>query len=244
MTTISIKKKRSPDLKIPAFIVDGELHAKLNEFDLTRLMNKHNFTLFLGRPGSGKSSLAISLLQTPTMFKKVYHNIILFCPANSRASVKNDFWNRNLPEEQIYDDLTLDTLKSAYALVEENAKEGYKTLVIMDDVQTALKDVEIQKLLLHMVNNRRHGYLSIWLLCQSYFTIPRMVRNALTNLFIFKVSKNDMAEIFKEQIETDYDKSNNVLANSFKNSHDFIFIDSNTKKLFINFDEIIYNEIQ
>ena len=93
-----------------------------------------------------------------------------------------------------------------------------------------------------MVNNRRHGYLSIWLLCQSWMTIPRMVRNALTNLLIFKISKNDMAEIFKEQIETDYEKFTTVLQNSFKNSHDFIFIDSNTKKLFINWDEIIYNE--
>ena len=95
-----------------------------------------------------------------------------------------------------------------------------------------------------MVNNRRHGYLSIWLLCQSYFTIPKIVRNALTNLFIFKVSKNDMAEIFKEQVETDYDKFSNVLANSFKNSHDFLFLDSNTKRLFINWDEILYDDQQ
>ena len=68
-----------------------------------------------------------------------------------------------------------------------------------------------------------------------------MVRNALTNLFIFKVSKNDMKEIFTEQVETDYDKFTNILANSFKKSHEFIFIDSSSKKLFINFDEIIYN---
>ena len=145
--------------------------------------------MFLGKAGSGKSSLAISLLQTPTMFKKVFHNIILFCPINSRASVKNDFWNKNLPAEQIYDDLPIENLSSAYALVEENAKEGFKTLIVLDDVQSALKNIEIQKLLLHCVNNRRHGYLSIWLLCQSYITIPRMVRNALTDLFIFKYPK-------------------------------------------------------
>ena len=71
--------------------------------------------------------------------------------------------------------------------------------------------------------------------------IPKMMRNALTNLFIFKISKNDITKIFEEQIETDYDKFTKILANSFKNSHDFLFIDSATKKLFINFDEIIYN---
>src|ERR1700722_19418922 len=226
---------------MPTFIADGQLATKLNDYELTALLNKHNFTLFLGKAGSGKSSLAISLLQTPTVFKKVFHNIILFCPINSRVSVKNDFWNKNLPAEQIYDDLPIENLSSAYTLVEENAKEGFKTLIVLDDVQSALKNIEIQKLLLHCVNNRRHGYLSIWLLCQSYITIPRMVRNALTDLFIIKISKNDMHLIFNEQIEMDYDKFTNVLENSFKNSHDYLFIDSNTKRLFINFDEIIYN---
>ena len=56
---------------------------------------------------------------------------------------------------------------------------------------------------------------------------------SLTNLFIFKISKNDMAELFKEQIETDYNKFTTVLQNSFKNSHDFLFIDSKIMKIYL-----------
>ena len=63
----------------------------LDEYEITKLMNRSNFALFLGKAGSGKSTLLISLLQSPSLFKKVYHNIILFCPPNSRASTKNDF---------------------------------------------------------------------------------------------------------------------------------------------------------
>ena len=63
MSNISIKKNTAPELRMPAFLVDGELSSKLNDFELTKLLNKHNFTLFLGRAGSGKSSLAISFLQ-------------------------------------------------------------------------------------------------------------------------------------------------------------------------------------
>lgn len=240
--SITIKQNEAPDLKMPHFSVDGELHKKLNDFDVTRLMNKHNFCLFLGKPGSGKSSLAISLLQTKTMFKGVFHNIFLFCPPNSRASIKNDFWNKNLPEEQIFDDLTLETLGAAYNMAQVDGQEGFQSLIVIDDMQSALKNMDIQKLLLHMVSNRRHAKLSIWLLCQSYFTIPKMVRNSLTNLFVFKVSKNDMTEIFKEQIEMDFDKFTHVLENSFKNAHDFLFIDSSTKRLFINWDEILHSE--
>ena len=74
---ISIKKNTEPIMKRPKFIVDGELAPKLNNYDLTQLMNKHIFTLFLGKSGSGKSSLVISLLQTPAMIKNIWHNIIL-----------------------------------------------------------------------------------------------------------------------------------------------------------------------
>ena len=48
MNNINIKKNKAPNLKVPKFNVDHELHEKLNEFELTKLLNKHNFTLFLG----------------------------------------------------------------------------------------------------------------------------------------------------------------------------------------------------
>lgn len=240
--SITIKQNEAPELKLPKFTVDDELHKKLNDYELTKLMNQHNFTLFLGMPKSGKSSLTIGFLQTKTMFKGVFHNIFLFCPPNSRASIKNDFWGKNLPEDQIYDDLTLETLGAAYNMAQVDGQEGFQSLIVIDDMQSALKNMDIQKLLLHMVSNRRHAKLSIWLLCQSYFTIPRMVRNSLTNLFVFKVSKNDMTEIFKEVIEMDFDKFTHVLENSFKKKHDFLFINRETKQLFINWDEIIYSE--
>lgn len=239
---IHIKQNPKPELKMPKFNVDVPLAKKLDDYDLTSLLNRHNFTLFLGKAGSGKSSLCISLLQTKSMFKRVYHNIILFCPPNSRASVKNDFWNTNLPVEQIYDELNLENLEEAYELAQADGKNCFKTLFIFDDVQSALKDTSIQKLLLHIVNNRRHSCVSIWLLCQSYFSIPRMVRNALTDLFLFKISKNDMREIMKEQIEMDLEKFTDVLKNSFKNPHDFLYINSLSRRLFLNFDEIIYND--
>ena len=183
--SFKIKHNEKPEMKLPKFSVDGELHNKLNKYELTKLINKHTFTLILGKAGQGKSSLEIGLLQTPSLLKNVYHNILLFCPPNSRASISNDFWSKSLPDEQIFDEITIDTLQYAYDVAQENATEGYKTLIIMDDCQKYLKDNDIQKLLLHMVNNRRHAQLSIHLLCQNYFSIPKQVRLALTNIFVF-----------------------------------------------------------
>jgi GTPase SAR1 family protein len=89
--------------------------------------------LFLGKAGSGKSSLLISLLQTKGLFKRVFHDIILFCPPNSRASISNDFWSKNLPEENVFDEVTEETLQNAYDVAQANALEGFQTLIVLDD---------------------------------------------------------------------------------------------------------------
>jgi hypothetical protein len=195
--------------------------------------------LFLGKAGSGKSTLLISLLQSPRMFKNIYHNIILFCPPNSRASIKNDFWSV-LPDEQIYDELNYENLAEAYSLAEQNALEGFRTLIVLDDVQKSLKG-ECEKLLLHMVNNRRHSNLSIWLACQTYKSIPMQVRMGLTSLFVFKINKQEMKNIFDEQVEISDEVFKEILEISFNKLHDFIFIDTNSQRIFLNWDEILIN---
>ena len=96
---ISIKNNKSPILNKPSFTVDNKLSEKLDNIEVFKLMNKSHFCLFLGKAGSGKSSLTVSFLNSKDAFKKVFHNIFLFCPSNSRASIKNDFWGSNLPED-------------------------------------------------------------------------------------------------------------------------------------------------
>ena len=239
---ISLIKNKKPNLKMPTFNVDGELHKNLNDYSLTSLMNKSNFSLFLGKAGQGKSSLAISLLKTKGLFKGVYHNIFLFCPPNSRASIKNDFWGENLPEEQIYDELNLENLQQVYDLAQEDAVEGFKSLIILDDVQKYLKDVDIQKLLLHIVNNRRHALTSVWILAQNYFQIPKQVREAITGAFIFKISKVEFINIFSELIEKEKSLFQEIIEKyAYKEPHSFVFLDTNTGRLFSNWDEISIN---
>jgi hypothetical protein len=235
--SIEIKHNDAPKLKKPKFTVDSELHNKLNNYEITKQLNRHNFTLYLGKAGSGKSTLLISMLNTPSLFKGVYHTIILFCPANSRASIKDDFWSI-LPEEQIFDEMNIDTLTEAYNMAQDNASEGFKTLIVLDDVQKALKG-ECEKLLLSMVNNRRHNFLSIWLCCQTYNSIPRQVRQGLTDLFIFKVGSVEIKNILDEVVELESDIFRQITKIAYTKPHDFLYINHATQRLFHNFDEII-----
>ena len=50
---MNIIKNKEPKLLMPSFSVDTELDKKLNEYEITKLMNKSNFSLFLGKAGSG-----------------------------------------------------------------------------------------------------------------------------------------------------------------------------------------------
>jgi len=238
---IQVKHNSVPNLKLPKFNVDTELDDKLNDYDITRLMNKSNFTTFLGKAGSGKSSLLISFLKTSALFKRVYSSILLFMPPNSRASIKDSFFDKYLPEDQIYDEVNLENLKEVYDIAQSNAKDGENTLIIFDDVQKYFKG-ENEKLLLHMINNRRHARLSIWFAVQTYNSIPRQVRQGITDMFVFKINKTEMENIFSEQIEQHKDLFIEILKFIFRKSHDFMYINTNSQRIFSNWDELLIND--
>ena len=142
----------------------------------------------------------------------------------------------------MFDELTLQNLETVYELAQENAKEGLKTLIILDDVQKQLKDNQISKLLLHMVNNRRHARLSIWMACQTFNSIPRQVRQGITDLFIFKINKVEQENIINEILEYDKKQIDIINKNTFLKMHDFMYINTNSQRIFSNWSELVFNE--
>jgi hypothetical protein len=145
-----------------------------------------------------------------------------------------------LPAENIYDELNETTLQDAYNRCKEISKEGYKSLLIFDDVQKDFKG-ESEKLLQNICNNRRHDRISIIFCVQTYKSLSKTARNALSNLIIFKVNKTQMRDIFDEQIETMRERFEEILDLAYKNPHEFISIDCNSQRCFNNWDEVIIN---
>jgi predicted ATPase len=240
--SVSIIENIEPKLKRPTFLVDGKLDNKLDDYEVTKLMNKSNFTLFLGPAGSGKTSMIVSLLNTPELFRKVYHTIYLFMGKNSRDSIKGSFFDKQIPPEQIYDDLVEENLSEVYDKIRDDAEQGFLSLILLDDVQRQLKNKDVEKLLLHIINNRRHLKTSIWCANQNYINLPRPIRMGLTNIFCWKVKKREIENLLTEQIELSKDNFENVLKHCFKETHDFIFLDTISQRLFSNWDEIIIDE--
>ena len=94
-----------------------------------------------------------------------------------------------------------------------------------------------------MINNRRHARLSIWLCCQNYFQIPKQIRAGLTDLFIFKVNKSELENIFLDQVEQFKDDFMKIMKMVYNEPHNFLYINTNSQRLFFNCNEILINDL-
>jgi hypothetical protein len=56
------------------------------------------------------------------------------------------------------------------------------------------------------------------------------------------VKKREIENLLTEQIEIPKEKFTDLMKVCFKESHDFIFLDSTSQRLFSNWDEIILDE--
>lgn len=233
---IEVIKNEKPDLDHGKMVCDTGLHKKLNEYELTKHFNNHSFNMLIGRPRSGKSSLAQGLFRSNKVFKKVFHKIVLFQPPNSRGSIKDDIFNK-IPPEDIYDELTVLDLKKVIA--QFKAEPELNKAIILDDMGAYLKNNEIQQLLKELVFNRRHLRVSIFVMAQSYKSLPLDLRKLVTNFIIFKVSKMELNEIFSENIESLNAFTDEISKVVFDKPHQFLFANIEDRKLYKNWDELV-----
>ena len=150
---ITIKQNKKTILPSCEMLCDKKLHPKLDEYELTKFLNMHSTNLIVGKPGSGKTSMIYSFMKSKKLLAKVYDKIYLFQPEQSRQSMKDKLFDQ-LPEDQKFDELTVDNLEmGAY-----------------------LKNNETRKLLKELIMNRRHYHISIYFLVQTWYSIEKDVR--------------------------------------------------------------------
>lgn len=237
MTTLRIKKNDSPALKTLEMLCDGGLADKLNNYDLTTFMNTHSTNLFIGRPGSGKTSLLYSFFKSKELFAKVYHNIFLFQPSASRSSMKDKLFDK-LPDENKYEELSFENLNDVMTRIKDEDKE-YNNCIIFDDMGAYLKNKETKQLLKELIYNRRHLRTSIFFLVQTYLSIEKDIRKLFSNIFVFKVSKKELETIFEEVVEREKDNILPISRLVYDKPYEYLFINTDTGRLFKKFDEIL-----
>jgi hypothetical protein len=242
---IKIIKNHEIKLHIPVFLCDSNaVGDHLNEHPLTELLNVYGFLCLIGRPGSGKTSFAISLItQTnPKIYKKTHHHIIILMPSNSIGSLKKNPFDV-LPEENIYNELDDTSLSEIYNKIDTYSKDDEKTLLFIDDMTADLKKTQFIILTLKkLIYNRRHLKLNIIITAQSYVNMPLDIRKCITNLIMFKPPKKEMEIVFNETIENGKDKFIDIMKLTYDSKHNFLFINIPSQRMFKNWDEIIIEE--
>ena len=242
---INIKVNEKPIINIPKIIVDVPLHKKLERFEQTKLINKSFNAGVLGKPGGGKTSMVHGMLTTKELLQHVFSTIIYFMPPSSRSSIEDPIFDQ-LNKNDVFDDLNQSNLLQAEKRIHETRDKKEFTLMVFDDVQKDLKG-EAEPLLLKLASNRRHLRLCIIIIAQSYKAIPSKVRKLFSDLYIFDLSADDLEAIRQELVPISRKKwLENIemyLQHNLSAKHDYLYVNTLTRRIFINFDEIVDSDI-
>ena len=238
--SISIQKNPKPNLPKCEMLCDGGLNPKLDKYELTKFLNKHSTNLLIGSAGSGKTSLLYSFFKSKKLLRNTFENIYLFQPEASSGSMADNIF-ATIPDEQRFSELTAENLGGVMETIKAEDKK-FNNCILIDDMTAFLKDYEVDKLLRDLIFNRRHYRTSIFFLVQSYKSVPLQIRKAFSNLFVFKVSKTELQTIFMELLEKSKDHYLDIAKLVFDAPFEYLFLNTETQRIFKGFDEIMIHE--
>ena len=144
-----------------------------------------------------------------------------------------------LPHEQIKHTFDCEELRNQIDNYRQNKK---KTLLIIDDFTAELKNKRNFENFNHLVQNRRHYKLSIFLLVQYYNSVPLPIRRSINSIFLFKCNKKEFEDIFLELFNLQKDIANKLQKFVFSNKFNFMFVNVSEQIYYRNFDKIIMPE--
>lgn len=235
---MNLIKNAAPDFGKIKMNVDEVLHPRLLEYPaVADCFSTTNFTIFAGPPGSGKTNLLINFLNK--LYKKVYHQIIIIMPEQSRKSVKEDNVFERIRPENIYDDLTMEVLDEVYEKIKDAANYEENTLLIVDDFQNLLKSKDIIKTLEKLVIKCRHLRTTIFLLQQNYNKLAQPIRLLAFNVVAFDVGKTQLLKLYTELSTIPKDKFDEITDFVFNAKYNFLILNNRSKKIYKNWDEIV-----
>jgi len=233
MQKFTITKRSGLDFKPPDFLCDKVIHPQITP----PLPCTAHAMLICGAPGSGKTSMMVSLLQEKQAFRKVFDQVFVCMPPSSARSLKKNIFEKH---DKMYDDLTYETLENILEQTRESTKENLNSLVVIDDFGAALKDNEIQRQLKELIWNRRHLRTSIWILVQSYISVPLQLRKAVSHLISYKPrNKIEFQKIFEELVQLPKETADELSRFIYKDDkYAKMFVDCSTGDIYKNFDQI------
>ena len=164
-------------------------------------MKEPHTALFIAPTGVGKTHLALNLLESE--YKNHFDFIVIICPTLKYTELyKSRGWVWTDPEV-----IPIQPCNQLYYLIEKicDLLTGSKTLFLIDDIiADETLDKRRQPLLELAISGRHKGH-SLWLLTQSYTSIPKNIRRQAKLLYVwYPKNRTDLNDIHEEKdvIET------------------------------------------
>ena len=198
----------------------------------TNIPNRNGFIYTLiGAPGTGKSSLLLSLFRDKHYYKKKFQNVYLITPESSYLSVSNHPFEGH---SKVYHELTEDLIADIYETLLENKRECVAngdaiehSCVIIDDFASELKDIDMIRALKSVLIKSRHIACSFIFTLQAYNLFPLVLRKMITNVSLFKPkNQEELISVRKELIGMKIDKTQELMNFVFDAQYNHLDIDT------------------
>lgn len=236
MKIVELQKPKLPNIHM---MCDDIIDPKLEKFPAIRTcFGTSATTIISGGTGSGKTTFVLQLMK---VFKKCFHQVIIMMPENSFRSIspEDNVFAKYLEKENIYHEYNEEILAEVSEKIDEAAAEGYYTLLIIDDFGSVLKNKMEAKQLQTLFLKNRHLRLSVMVLCQNFYQMPKIVREIANNAIIFNTNKSQNLKFYEEMFsgkKKDFDE----LMKMMTTTHDYLLVSLKHKKLYYNWNEIIF----
>ena len=196
-------------------------------------LEDYNFaTCMIAPPGSGKTNLIINLLCKKGKFYNRKFNRVVFWSPSIHTIGKSIM----LPDDQIHSNFDLADLENELKMIEERADISFHTLFVFDDmIKDFKKNVKEFKA---MIFNRRHHSLSVIITSQYYYLIPKELRQSFSSIYLFKLGKAELDNIYRDLITVSQETFNTIVKMTFDNKYNFLYIRIPEQKFFKNFNEL------
>jgi hypothetical protein len=192
----------------------------------------------------GKSSLLLSMFKNTDFYRNKFDNIYLITPLVSFQSVKKHPFAIH---DKVFHELNIDVLENIYnELVEIKDTcicENYpleKSVLIIDDFASDLKNVELIRMLKQFSIKSRHLCVCIIFTLQSYNMFPLVLRKLLTNVTIFKFKNNKEMELVSSKLlNMKKDEAIELYRYIFDKSYDHLDVCITNSEYYKNFNKLI-----
>jgi thymidine kinase len=230
-----------PKIKSVKMLVDGVIDEKLTEYEMIDCCwARTSFNILIGSMGSGKTTLMINLMRN--VFNKCFTHIYVIMPPQSRASVKDNWLEKNIPSQYFKDEISVEILQDILKELKDNTKNKEFSMVVIDDMGSDLKNKFIVKQLQKMILSMRHLRCSFWLLQQNFQQLAKPLRELATNFITYDIGKSQLEKLFNESVQLEKDKFLELTDLAFDKPHEWICLNTKTKRFFKGFDEIELND--